>query len=127
MLKRTGAGAGAAESDGQIVDRAPTWSSPGKSIHSPLVLYDLCLWYCHLKQRHSATDINTKNSAKCLSKIYNLFRCLKSLGFYTMLRTLTCDNAFMLAVTRTKHTRQHHSPHCLEKQYWHLVGSGSAG
>lgn len=73
MLKRTGAGAGAAENAGQIVDRAPTWSSPGKSTHSPLVLYVLCLWYCHLKQRHIATDINTQNSVKCVNKIYNWF------------------------------------------------------
>ena len=54
MLKRTGAdaeGAGVVGNAVQTVEKAPTWSSPGKSSHSPLVPCVQCSQCRHLKER----------------------------------------------------------------------------
>lgn len=66
MVKRTGADAWVAESAVQTVEKAPTWSSPGRSNHFPLVPCVRCSWCCHLKQGHNATYISLYiASGKC--------------------------------------------------------------
>lgn len=54
MLKRRGADAGVAVSDVQTVEKAPTWSSPGRSTHSQLVPYVHCSQCHHLGERKKA-------------------------------------------------------------------------
>lgn len=49
MLRMTGADVGVADSVELTAARAPTWSSPGKSSRSPLVLCVRCSWWCRLK------------------------------------------------------------------------------
>lgn len=51
MLKRRGADAGVAVSDVQTVEKAPTWSSPGRSTHSQLVPYVHCSQCHHLGEK----------------------------------------------------------------------------
>lgn len=54
MLKRRGADAGVAVSDVQTVEKAPTWSSPGRSTHSQLVPYVHCSQCHHLGEKKKA-------------------------------------------------------------------------
>lgn len=57
MLKRRGADAGVAVSDVQTVEKAPTWSSPGRNTHSQLVPYVHCLQCHHLGERRKKNEI----------------------------------------------------------------------
>lgn len=71
MLKRRGADAevaGVAGSAALTVEKALTWSSPGKSNRSPLVPCVLYSWCHHLKQGDSATDMNSVGHVALLEK-----------------------------------------------------------
>lgn len=75
MLKRTGAGAGVAgvaENAVQTVEKAPIWSSPGKSNHSPLVPCVRCSWCRHLKQGHGVTAMKGPKQYVYSAKYVNI-------------------------------------------------------
>lgn len=57
MLKRRGADAGVAVSDVQTVEKAPTWSSPGRSTHSQLVPYVHCSQCHHLGEKKKKAQL----------------------------------------------------------------------
>lgn len=80
MLKRRGADAGVAVSDVQTVEKAPTWSSPGRSTHSQLVPYVHCSQCHHLGERKKA-QLTADFMKQKKKRAFLSFYCWESWGF----------------------------------------------
>lgn len=86
MLKRRGADAGVAVSDVQTVEKAPTWSSPGRSTHSQLVPYVHCSQCHHLgEKKKSPAHCRLYETKKKNQKNIPVILLLGKLGFFPQL------------------------------------------
>lgn len=87
MLKRRGADAGVAVSDVQTVEKAPTWSSPGRSTHSQLVPYVHCSQCHHLGEKKKKAQLTADFMRQKKKKKNNIpvILLLGKLGFFPQL------------------------------------------
>lgn len=85
MLKRRGADAGVAVSDVQTVEKAPTWSSPGRSTHSQLVPYVHCSQCHHLGEKKKKAQLTADFMRQKKKNNIPVILLLGKLGFFPQL------------------------------------------